>query len=87
MERQKWTMDELNAWDAEGLTEKQIMDICKEIYPVGSRVESTYRTYIANIEPATWDGHPRKIWVASGCGLCYDIEKPIGERFHKAYYM
>ena len=77
-------MDELNAWDAEGFTEEQIMAICKEIYPIGEEVN---RSYIAELEPTIWQGNSRKIYVAIGCGLCYDVEKAIGQRFHKAYYM
>ena len=78
-------MDELNAWDAEGFTEEQIMAICKEIYPINELVNTG--GYTALIEPTIWQGNSRKIYVASGCGLCYDVEKAIGQRFQKAYYM
>ncbi len=80
-------MDELNAWDAEGFTEKQIMGICKEIYPVGEKAIGQCGRYIAELEPQIWMSDPFKLFVKNGLGLCYDIELPIGRRFQKAYYM
>jgi hypothetical protein len=87
MERQKWTMEELNAWDAEGFTEEQIMAICKEIYPVGEVVNYSYNAYVAQLEPQIWRGDPFKLLVTTGAGLCYDIEQEPGFRFQRPYYM
>ena len=77
-------MDELNAWDAEGFTEEQIMGICKEIYPIGEEVN---RSYTALTEPILWNDDPFRLYVARGCGLCYNGQNPIGQKFQKAYYM
>jgi len=80
-------MEELNAWDAEGFTEQQIMAICKEIYPVGEFAAGTYGGYVAQLEPQTWIGDPFRLFVTTGQGLCYDIEKEVGYRFQRPYYM